>query len=298
MIIAAAGGSILFFWATAMRRGPAVAGRDFFVTKKADSGRLQVTASFYPLYFFAKEITGDKADVYNLTPAGAEPHDYELTAGDRARIEDSELLILNGGKLEPWGDRVRTALTGSRTRVVAVGGNGADPHVWLDPRLAKIQARSILEALVAVDPTAEELFQNNFNLLEGKMDALDREYRATLTNCEKKDIITTHAAFGYLADEYGLNQIGISGLSPDEEPSSGRLVEIAEFVRKNNIKYIFFETLVSPKLAETIAHEVGAETLQLNPLEGISDADARNGKNYFTEMEKNLANLRIALECP
>ncbi|MFA5062173.1 MAG: metal ABC transporter substrate-binding protein [Patescibacteria group bacterium] len=257
-----------------------------------------VVTSFYPLYFFTTQIAGDKASVYNITPAGAEPHDYEPTTQDVARIEDSKLLIINGGKLEPWGDSMTASLKGSQTTVVVAGNNGVgDPHVWLDPVLAKNEVAAILNGLTVAFPTNADYYKTNAQNLENKLDALDAEYRTGLSSCQKKDFVTAHAAFGYLAKEYGLNQVAISGISPDEEPSPQKLTEVADFVKTNNIKYIFFESLTSPKLSDTIARETGAQTLVLNPLEGLTNAEISQGKNYFTVMTDNLNNLRIALQC-
>ncbi len=275
-------------------------GRDFFIPKKSVSGRLQVTTSFYPLYFFTKEIAGDKADVYNITPAGAEPHDYDLTTQDLARIEDSNLLVLNGKRLESWGEKIKDVLLGTDTKVVTVGEIGQianDPHVWLDPVLARSEVETIKNGLILVDSANASYYESNAANLLARLENLDAEFRSGLFKCEKKDFITTHAAFGYLAGQYGLSQVAISGFSPDEEPSAEKLAATVNFARKNQVKYIFFETLISPKLAETIAHETGAETLVLNPLEGLSDVEIKNGRNYFTEMEKNLANLMLALVC-
>lgn len=273
------------------------------------STKITVTTSFYPLYFFTSEITKDRVDVYNITPAGAEPHDYEPTAQDMKRIEDSKLLIMNGGKLEPWGDNVKSLLSGSKTAVVSVGESVAteelvedgatirDPHVWLSPKLAKIQVASILASVIVADPINANFYENNANTLLAKLDNLDQKYTMGLNNCQLSSIVTAHAAFGYLAREYSLLQVAISGLSPDTEPSAKELAEVTSYVKKNNIGYIFFETLVSPKLAETIARETGARTLVLNPLEGLSDQEISAGKNYFTEMENNLKNLQTALQC-
>jgi len=274
-----------------------------------NQGRLQIMTSFYPLYFFTSQIVGDKAVVYNITPAGAEPHDYEPTATDMARLEDSQLLILNGNKLEPWSDNIQAVLKDTSTDVIVVGEDMAnqtifednntirDPHVWLDPILAKKEITIIYKKLSEIDPNNSSYYAANTKLLQNKLDSLDSQYRIGLKNCEKKDIITSHAAFGYLASEYGLRQVAISGLSPDEEPSSKQLTEVANFAKKNNIKYIFFESLVSPKLSGTIAQEIGAKTLVLNPIEGLTPTEIANGKTYFTEMEKNLTNIKTALQC-
>ncbi len=273
------------------------------------SPKLSVVASFYPLYFFAAQIAGDKASVYNVTPAAAEPHDYEPTTQDIAKIEDSQLLILNGGKLEAWGDSVKNTLQGTKTAVITVGDAFAnrevvedgvsirDPHVWLDPPLAKKEAAAIAQGLERIDPADMGTFEANLAALNSKLDTLDQEYRTGLSSCQKKDIITSHAAFGYLAADYGLNQVPISGLSPDAEPSPAKLAEITDFAKKNHVTTIFFESLVSPKLAETIASETGAQAMVLNPIEGLTDQELGDGKTYLTEMANNLDHLKIALQC-
>jgi zinc transport system substrate-binding protein len=283
-----------------------------FITKKSQtntaSNKLQITTSFYPLYFFANEIGGTKADIKNITPAGAEPHDYEPTSQEIARIENSNLLILNGG-LEAWGDKIKTNLQGKQTYIVIAseglltqqleeaGKKAQDPHVWLDPKLAKKEVERIKDGYIKVDPTNASYYETNAKNLENKLDKLYGEYKQGLSTCKQKDIVTSHAAFGYLAKEYGLNQVAISGLSPDAEPSSQQLADVAKFAKDHNVKYIFFESLVSPKLSETIANEIGAKTLVLDPIEGLSDDDIKQGKNYFTVMGDNLKNLQTALEC-
>lgn len=274
-----------------------------------EPSKMPVVTSFYPLYFFTTQIAGDKASVYNITPAGAEPHDYEPTAQDMARMENSRLLIMNGGQLEPWGDKVKNTLRGSATTIVSVGEAIAnqevfedgemvrDPHVWLSPALAQKEAAVIANSLATADPSNAKSYERNAKILQAKLETLDQTYRQGLSGCTQKNIVTAHAAFGYLAHEYGLEQIAISGLSPDTEPSARELADVTDYVRKNNVKYIFFESLVSPKLAETIAHETGAKTLPLNPLEGLTDQEIAGGQNYFTVMEDNLVNLKIALDC-
>lgn len=272
-------------------------------------GKLSVVASFYPLAFFAEQIGGDRATVTNITPAGVEPHDYELTPLDVVKIEKSKLLILNGGNLEPWIDNVRNNIDPNQTLLV-IAGEGLttqsmveesekiiDPHVWLSPPLAKQMVDTIAQRFIQIDSTHAATYEANAAALKSKLDALDADYKRGLSNCAKRDIITSHAAFGYLATTYQLNQVPIAGLEPDAEPSSRELSKTADFAKKNNIKYIFFETLVSPKLAETLANEVGAQTLVFNPLEGLSDKELAENKDYFTEMRNNLANLQIALEC-
>lgn len=269
---------------------------------------IRVTTSFYPLYFFSKEVGGDKVQVTNITPPGAEPHDYEPTTQDMVSIQKSNILLINGN-VEPWAQKVTANIAGSNVKIL-VAGEGLftqtiteegevtpDPHIWLSPRLAKQEVTRIAETFKEVDPSAAEYFDANAANLLKRLDELDQAYRGGLSQCKSQEIITAHAAFGYMASEYGLEQVAIAGLSPDEEPSPRELADVAKFAKQKNIQYIFFEQLVSPKLAETIAAEIGAKTLVLDPLEGISDADMSQGKDYFSVMKQNLENLQIALQC-
>lgn len=277
-------------------------------TGETQSDKIKITASFYPYYFFASQIGGEKAEVSNITPAGTEPHDYELTTGDIIKINSSQLFIMNG-LVEGWKDKIK-ANSQESVKIITTGDGlftqdfmdeegkkSPDPHIWLNITLAKKQVNKILDAAVEVDPPNKNYYQSNAKKLIGKLDELDRKYKNGLKLCKKKDIVTSHSAFGYLASEYGLNQVSIAGLSPDEEPSLRELSEVSDFVKENNIKYIFFESLVSPKFAETIAKETGAQSLVLNPLEGLTPAEEAEGKNYLTIMEENLHNLKVALEC-
>jgi zinc transport system substrate-binding protein len=285
----------------------------FYVYKRQEinvnSQKLQITASFYPYYFFASQIGGNKVQVTNITPAGAEPHDYEPSSGDIVQIENSKLLILNG-VVEPWSESIQENLKGKNTKVLIAGQglftqkvtdeNGVyttDPHVWVSIRLAEKQVTTILNEMVQIDPINASYYKGNANKLLSSLNNLDQDYKKGLSSCQKKDIVTSHAAFGYLAADYRLTQIPIAGLSPDAEPSLEQLANITNFVKKNNIKYIFFESLVSPKLAETIAGETGAKTLVLDPLEGLTPDALSQGQNYLTVMQENLHNLEIALEC-
>jgi zinc transport system substrate-binding protein len=289
--------------------------------ENSSAEKIIVTTSFYPLYYFASEVGGDKAEVHNITPAGAEPHDYEPTARDMVLIENSRMLILNGLYLEAWGDDIQKNINPQKTKIViANSGMGqacsidsskkmtekqktaycekqVDPHTWLSPVMAKNIVKNIADGFIGVDPANQKYYEANENALEEKLNNLDADYQKGLTNCQLKDFVTSHEAFGYLAASYGLNQISISGLSPDAEPSPTELAEIVKTVKASNIKYIFFESLISPKLAETIASETGAQTMVLDPLEGLTEEDIANGKNYLTTMEDNLKNLQTALQC-
>lgn len=261
-------------------------------------GLLKVYTTFYPLYDFTKKIAGDKARVENVVPAGVEPHDFEPAPRDVAGIYHADVFIFLGEPMDPWAKKLERELR-SKGVVVVEAGKGLikenDPHIWLDPILAKEISRRIYAALVEADEGNRSYYEKNLLELEQRFDKLDMEYKETLSRVKRKDIVISHAFLGYLADRYGLNQIPIKGLSPQEEPSPREMAELAELCRKKGVKYIFFETLVSPKLAETLAREVGAETLVLNPLGGLTPEEIKAGEDYFSVMEKNLINLKRAL---
>jgi zinc transport system substrate-binding protein len=256
-----------------------------------------VVGSFYPMSFLATQIGGDKWNVVNLIPAGAEPHDYEPTSSDWKTMTSATLIILNG-TIEPWGNKVVGEI-GNKAKVVTVGttGNTGDPHVWLSLAMYKKQAVLVTNAFSGIDPGNKNYYDANLKALLGKLDALIVDYQKGLASCKNKEIITTHEAFSYLAAEFGLQQVAITGLTPDAEPSISKLESLVKLARAKNIKYIFFESLVSPKLATTLANEIGAQTLVLNPLEGLTKTEVANGANYLTVMEDNLHNLRKALQC-
>ena len=273
-----------------------------------NDSKINIVASFYPIFFFASKIGGEHVRVVNITPSGAEPHDYEPTTSDIAKIENSNLVIINGG-VEVWADKIKDSLNNKNISIVKAGDGlltqdlaeegktSKDPHVWLDPTLAKKEVEKISEALQNIDSDNSQIYKQNTILLKNKLDSLDADFKKELASCKTKDIITSHAAFGYLSTRYDLQQVSIAGLSPDEEPSEKQLTEISKFAKANKVKYIFFENLVSPKLSETIANEIGAKTLVLNPLEGLTDDQMQKGENYFSQMQQNLKNLKIALEC-
>jgi zinc transport system substrate-binding protein len=272
------------------------------------SGKPVVLTSFYPLYFFASQLAGDRLEVRNLVPAGAEPHDWEPKAQDVADITKAAVLIYNGAGLEPWIDAtLASAKSDKRVDIVATEGLALlppppgededltnDPHVWLDPTLAKAVARKIADGLIRADPAGKATYEQNLATLVAKFDGLDTQFSDGLRSCDRREIITSHAAFGYLTRRYGLEQVAVEGLSPDSEPTPARIAEVTEVARERKATHIFFETLVSPKVAETIAKEIGAQTLVLDPIEGVKDEKTQT---YFTVMGDNLANLRTALGC-
>ena len=282
----------------------------------AGDGRLRVLTSFYPMYDFACKIGGDCIDVTNMVPSGTEPHDWEPSTNDLKNLEKADVFIYNGADMEPWADdllvsrsdTLRVASENIELRTTDGEHEHAhehedadhhhgdfDPHVWLDPENAKIEMEAIRDALCAADPENSTVFQSNYEKYAAELDALDAEFREKLAPLPNRTIVVAHEAFGYLCDAYGLTQVGIEGLSPDSEPDPGRMAEVIDFVREHSISTIFFEELVSPKVAEAIASETGAQAKMLSPLEGLSDEQAAAGADYFSVMHDNLAALMEAL---
>ena len=285
----------------------------------ADDGRLRVLTSFYPMYDFACKIGGDCIDVTNMVPSGTEPHDWEPSTNDLKNLEKADVFIYNGADMEPWADDLLVSRSDT-LHVVEASENvelrttdgehehahehedadhhhgDFDPHVWLDPENAKIEMEAIRDALCAADPENSTVFQSNYEKYAAELDALDAEFREKLAPLPNRTIVVAHEAFGYLCDAYGLTQVGIEGLSPDSEPDPGRMAEVIDFVRDHSISTIFFEELVSPKVAEAIASETGAQAKMLSPLEGLSNEQAAAGADYFSVMHDNLAALMEALK--
>lgn len=267
--------------------------------------RLKVAASIYPLAHFAEQVGGDSADVVNISPPGAEPHEFVPPPRDFRKIWSSDIFVYQGGGLDPWAERIQADLEKNGTLVVRMiehfdlmGRPGKyDPHVWLDPLLAMKEVLVIRDAFIKTDPENKRAYMKNAADYIGKLDALDRTYSEGLRSCSARDIIVSHDAFGYLAKRYGLNVHSICGISPEEEPSLRKIAEMAGIAVNKNIRYIFYEALSSPRMAETVAREAGAGTLVLNPLGGLAKDDVMAGKTYISVMEENLRNLRKALSC-
>jgi zinc transport system substrate-binding protein len=239
-------------------------------------------AAFYPLAYAAERIGGSAYDVRNLTPPGAEPHDLELTPRTIGDIEKSDVVLYLGHGFQPAV--AKAARQGHGQAVDLLAGmplHGSDPHVWLDPVLYERVVRRV----------ASVLHRPPGRLLED-LRRLDGEYRRGLSHCMRDEIVTSHEAFGYLTQRYGLQQVAITGITPESEPSPQRLAEVVHIVRKTHATTVFFETLVSPRLARTVAHDAGAHTAVLDPIEGAS-----GGATYLTLMRANLSALRKALGC-
>jgi zinc transport system substrate-binding protein len=278
------------------------------------SGPLDVVAAFYPLELMVEEVGGDRVSVSNLAKPGAEPHDLELTPSDVARVSDADLVVYLEG-FQPavddavaseapdtsWNAGEYASLDLTYTPIEegeeATDEAGAvDPHFWLDPTRYADVATALAAGLSDLDPDGAATYEANAQAFVDDLETLDAEWTAGVEVCSNRNLVTSHNAFGYLAQRYDLQQRGITGLTPEDEPTPQALADIAEFVTANEVKTIYFETLVSPAIAETLAAETGAKTAVLDPVEGLSEES--EGSDYFEIMRANLVNVRAGQPCP
>ncbi len=284
----------------------------------AADDRLEVSVGFYPYAFVAERVGGPDVDVVNLTKPGGEPHDLELTPQQVAGLSETDLVVYSQG-FQPAvdeaveqqaADKALDVLTTVELREGEAHSEeegeehadeegeehadegGQDPHVWLDPvRLGEI-AGAVADELAGLDPDRADAFRERATALQDELGALDDEMRTGLASCARQEIVTSHDAFGYLADAYGLEQVSLAGLSPDDEASPGRLAEVATYAQENGVTTIFFEETASPRVAESLAREVGAQATVLSPLEGAPETG-----DYLSAMRTNLQSLQTALDC-
>jgi len=284
-------------------------------SSSAQSGsgdKLDVIASFYPMEFLASQIGGDHVKVTDLTAAGVEPHDLELTAKQVASVQKADAVLYLKG-LQPTVDKA-VEQSGSKHVIDATAASplvdhhldegteaeaghehtdaAGDPHIWLDPTRYAAVAKSVGAEFAKADPAHAADYQKNTDDLVGRLATLDKQFQDGLKGTKSKTFVTSHAAFGYLAEHYGLTQIAINGVDPEAEPTPARLAGIQKAAKDNGVTTIFFETLVSPKLADTVAKDLGLKTAVLDPLEGVKDP-AKD--DYFSIMKQNLTNLQAAL---
>ncbi|MFI7410314.1 metal ABC transporter substrate-binding protein [Streptomyces sp. NPDC049627] len=281
-----------------------------------NSDKFDVVASFYPMAFLAEQIGGDHVKVSSLTEPGQEPHDLEVSAQQRAQIEESDAALYLKG-LQPAVDEalsqsnVKTKIDAATLTTLEDHGNledshehegeaaseeeehARDPHIWLDPVKYAEVAKGVGAAFEKADPDHAADYKKNTDALVKKLDALNTQFADGLKNTKSKVFFTNHAAFGYLAERYGLTQEAISGLDPESEPSPARIKDLQEEAKADGVTTVFYETLVSDKTAKTLASDAGLKTDVLDPLEGITDKS--KGDDYFGVMEANLTALKTAL---
>jgi zinc transport system substrate-binding protein len=266
--------------------------------------RTRVVAAFYPLQYVTEQVGGDRVAVTNLVKPGAEPHDLELQPKQIAQLSDADLVVYLRGFQPSVDEGVDQEAPKKSIDVATVttlhdapaGGEekGKDPHIWLDPTRLHVIASAVAQRLATLNPDDRDAILDRADTLMNKLMALDREYSAGLANCQRHEIVTSHAAFGYLAERYHLTQVPITGITPDEDPTPQQFAEVVQKARASGATTVFFETLVSPKIARTLATTVGAKAEVLDPLEGLEPGSTGD---YLSVMRSNLATLRTALGC-
>jgi zinc transport system substrate-binding protein len=268
---------------------------------KTSTDALAVVASFYPLQFATEQIGGGHVAVTSLTKPGAEPHDIELTPQDVVSVSKARLIVFEKG-LQGAVDKAVESEGGDRGLDVAPSANldrklagTTDPHFWLDPQRYSDVAKVIAERLSSVDPANKVDYERNAKAFEDKLATLTEEFTTGLAHCQRKDIITSHAAFGYLAERFGMVQMAITGLNADQEPNAAELAAVSTYARAHGVTTIYAETLVSPAIAQTVASEAGARMATLDPIEGLTKRSA--GKDYFEVMRSNLKALQAGQGC-
>jgi zinc transport system substrate-binding protein len=270
----------------------------------ADTGAgVQVAAGFYPLQYVAERVAGDQARVDVLTQPGGEPHDATLSVRETALAAEADVLVVSGGIQPAVDDAIENAAEGgtvvdTSSPDFATSGKPAirpdDPHFWLDPLLMADLGDAVADALADTDPDHADLYRDNAAALRVDLQRLDRAYDEGLTDCARDTVVVSHDAFGYL-DRYGLQFAPIAGLSPGAEPTPADLSRLQDLIRAEGITTVFSERLVSPRVAETLADDVGVETAVLDPVEGLTD-ETRD-EDYLSLMRANLAALEKANGC-
>lgn len=306
--------------ATALLAGCGATGS---TTENTESDKLQVVTTFYPMYDFTKQVAQDDAEVSMLLEAGMEVHSFEPSSQMIAEIQDADVFIYNSPEMETWVPDVLASIDTSDMVVICAsdaitlleyegeahahdheseeeGANAGhshtvDPHVWLDPVLAQTEVSTIAEGLAEADPDNAEDYLENAGIYNGKLNELDEAFRAAFEGTENRTFVTQHAAFAYLAARYDLNQISVTGLNAEVEPSAAALATLSDYVKANNISHIYFENNASSQTAETLAEEVGVELAVLSPLEGITEEDQKKGSDYISVMLENLEALKKSI---
>jgi len=300
-----------------------------------DSNKIDVYTTVYPLSYFAERIGGDSVNVSSIYPPGTNEHTFEPTQSDMMSLADADLFFYIGLGLEGFVENAKNTLKNENVKMVATsdaisddklhaseeedhdheeeghdehegeaheeeGHEGhnhgdIDPHVWLSPILAQDLALAVKDELVAALPEQEEVFNENYDQLISELQSLDQDFEQMASAAKTKTFFVSHASFGYIAEQYGLEQIAIAGINSQSEPSQKELTEIVDQAEMLQVSYILFEQNVSSKLSTVIQNEVGADSLQLNNLSVLTEEDINNGETYFTLMEKNIETLKQAL---
>ena len=284
---------------------------------REEQKKMTVIASFYPLYEFASRVAGDRAEVSSLVPAGIEPHDWEPTAEDMSRGRSADVLVIIGAGFERWINDMNAKVIANTSEGIEFdykeenetgddehgheGGAavvGVNPHVWLDPMLAKYQIDKIRNVMARSDPANSDYYNQNADQFSAELDSLDAFIRSELADCDKSDFIAFHDAFIYFSERYGLRQHSIHGVSPEGEILPQTIQQIIELANELDINVIYSEDLVDSRLADTIANEIpNGKVLVLSPIEGVDKEEQAAGIGYIDKMKQNIASLKEGLEC-
>ena len=278
--------------------------------------KIKVYASFFPLYEFTKNVAGDKADVSSFLPIGEEPHSWEPSIQEIQQLKGTKLFIYNGAGMEAYisnfmssGEFENTTFVKASEGITLLKADaaeddkeilaqgGMDPHVWNDPILAEQEVTNIKNAMEKADPANAQYYEDNANAYIAKLAALDSSIKSGLSNCKKDTFVSFHNAFNYFSNRYGVHDVWITGIAPEADVPPQDIQKVIQIAKDKDVKIIFSEDLVDPRLANTLADEVGAKVLVLSPLEGINQTELQEGKTYLDKWNQNLQNLKIALEC-
>ena len=267
--------------------------------------KVRVVASFYPMLEFVKRVGGERVEVSSLIPVGIEPHDYEPTIQQVQDAQTADMLVINGaGFEEKWIKNIKarsvldTSVGLNLTSSAQVSSKSVDPHIWLDPILAKQQVKNIRDGLIKVDPANSEYYKENANRFISDLDSLDKTIKSELSSCEKKDFIAFHNAFSYFSKRYGLTQHSIQGASPEADVLPQRLQQIVSLARDMGLDTIYTEELADPRFASVIAQEIpNGKVLVLSPIEGIDKEEQNAGVSYLDKMKENIESFKVGLKC-
>jgi len=296
--------------------------------KKSEMKRLIVVATLFPLYDFARNVAGERAEVTLLLPPGAEPHGFEPRPADIVRLNKADVFLYTSPDMEPWAADILKGLQNRNVEVIntsqgVIAGEGqeklehrqglqdkqihghpdhsgaVDPHIWLDFGNAVRMVENIRDGLAKRDPAGKDVYEKNAGSTIGQLKALDERFRKGLQACEKKVLVNGgHFAFDTMARRYGFRYVSVYGLSPDAEPTAANLVKLTRLIRENRLRYLFHEELINPRVAETLARETGTTLLKLHPAGNLAKEQFDKGETFITLMDRNLENLKTGLQCP
>lgn len=284
--------------------------------QSGETPKLKVAASFFPLYEFARNVGGNKSEVYSFLPIGNEPHSWEPSIQQIEELKGTKLFIYNGAGMEAYLSKfMESGEFANMTFVKATDGitllkadsaeddkeilaqGGMDPHVWNDPTYAEQEVTNIKNAMQKADPSNAQYYKDNANAYIAKLSALDNDIKSGLSHCKKDTFVSFHNAFNYFSNRYGIHDVWITGIAPEADVPPQDIQKVIQIAKDKGVKVIFSEDLVDPRLANTLASEVGAQVLVLSPLEGINQTEQQEGKTYLDKWYQNLHNLKEALEC-